>query len=108
LECCKATFAPAIKLRSLDVLQATVIGGGYIGLETAAGLAKNGLEVTIVFPEKHFMERLFTPEIAAFYEEYYAKKGVIIKSGNVATSFQGKDGHVRFERPPMLIWCWPG
>lgn len=75
-------------------MQATVIGGGYIGLETAAGLAKNGLEVTLVFPEKHFMERLFTEQIAAFYETYYKNKGIIIKSGNIAASFEGKDGHV--------------
>ncbi len=71
-----------------------MVGGGYIGLETAAGLAKNGLEVTLVFPEKHFMERLFTPEIASFYEKYYSDKGVINKPGNIAASFEGKDGHV--------------
>ena len=75
-------------------LQATVIGGGYIGMEVGAGLNKNGMDVTIVFPEKHLMERLFTPEIAQFYEKYYQDKGVTLKSGSLATEFKGKDGVV--------------
>ena len=53
-------------------------------------------QVTLVYPEKHFMERLFTPEIAAFYEKFYADKGVIIKEGNTVSALEGKDGHVGF------------
>lgn len=74
--------------------QALVVGGGYIGLETAAALVLNGLEVTIVFPESRFMERLFTPEIAAFYEGFYAAKGVKILKGDLVVGFQGTDGKV--------------
>jgi monodehydroascorbate reductase (NADH) len=74
--------------------KATVIGGGYIGLETAAALRLNGLDVTIVFPESRFMERLFTPEIADFYEKFYANKGIHIIKQDTATSFEGKDGKV--------------
>ena len=64
-------------------------------METAAGLNKNGLDVTLVFPEKHLMERLFTPEVAQFYEKYYTDKGITLKSGSLATEFEGKDGVVR-------------
>jgi monodehydroascorbate reductase (NADH) len=32
--------------------------------------------------------RLFTPEIAAFYETYYEKKGVNFIKGNVMASFE--------------------
>ena len=32
-------------------MQAVCIGGGYIGMECAAVLALNGLDVTMVFPE---------------------------------------------------------
>ncbi len=31
-------------------------------------------QVTLVFPEDRVMERLFTPEIAAFYEKFYEDK----------------------------------
>lgn len=63
-------------------------------METAAGLNKNGLDVTVVFPEKHLMERLFTPEIAQFYEKYYQDKGVTLKPGSLATEFKGENGVV--------------
>ena len=78
----------------LQNFQATVIGGGYIGLETAAALSLNGLDVTIVFPENRFMERLFTPEIADFYENFYANKGIHIIKQDTATSFEGENGKV--------------
>lgn len=49
--------------------QVVVVGGGYIGLEVAAGLSMHpGVSVAMVFPEPHLMARLFTPDIAAFYE----------------------------------------
>ncbi|KAH7415863.1 hypothetical protein KP509_14G063500 [Ceratopteris richardii] len=68
--------------------RAVVIGGGYIGMETAAALVANRVKVTMVFPEQHCMARLFTPEIAAFYEEYYKKRGVEFIKGTVMSSFE--------------------
>lgn len=70
--------------------KAVVVGGGYIGLECAAALQMNDLDVTIVFPEGRFMERLFTPEIADFYEKFYADKGIKIISKDTVTSFEGE------------------
>ncbi|KAK4782421.1 hypothetical protein SAY86_016523 [Trapa natans] len=66
---------------------AVVIGGGYIGMECAASLVINKINVTMVFPEVHCMPRLFTPKIAAYYEEYYMAKGVNFIKGNVLSSF---------------------
>eukprot|EP00208_Stichococcus_sp_RCC1054_P003758 CAMPEP_0206138822 /NCGR_PEP_ID=MMETSP1473-20131121/3713_1 /ASSEMBLY_ACC=CAM_ASM_001109 /TAXON_ID=1461547 /ORGANISM="Stichococcus sp, Strain RCC1054" /LENGTH=434 /DNA_ID=CAMNT_0053532349 /DNA_START=198 /DNA_END=1502 /DNA_ORIENTATION=+ len=71
-----------------------VVGGGYIGMEVASGLEKNGLDVTMVFPDPFFMPRLFTPEIAGFYEEYYANKGIKVIKGKSAKSFKGQNGKV--------------
>lgn len=64
-----------------------VVGGGYIGLELGAALRINNFEVSMVYPEPWCMPRLFTPEIAAFYEGYYAKKGITIIKGTVAVGF---------------------
>jgi monodehydroascorbate reductase (NADH) len=35
--------------------------------------------------------RLFTPEIARFYEDYYTKKGIQFRKGNVLSSFECDD-----------------
>ncbi|VAI00678.1 unnamed protein product [Triticum turgidum subsp. durum] len=47
----------------------------------------NDLDVTMVFPEPWCMPRLFTAEIAAFYESYYTNKGVKILKGTIAVGF---------------------
>ena len=36
--------------------------------------------------------RLFTPEIATFYEEFLTSKGITFIKGDTAASFEGKDG----------------
>lgn len=58
----------------------------------------NGLETTLVFPEDRFMARLFTPEIANFYEKFYADKGIHIIKEDVVTAFEG-DGQVCCPKP---------
>jgi monodehydroascorbate reductase (NADH) len=74
---------------------AVVVGGGYIGLECTAALVVNGVRVTMVFPEPHVMARLFTPEIAAYYERAYAEKGVAFIKGTVVDSFADEHGSGR-------------
>nr|ABK24288.1 unknown [Picea sitchensis] len=66
---------------------AVIVGGGYIGLELAAVLRINKYKVKMVYPEPWCMPRLFTADIAAFYEGYYRGKGVEIIKGTVATGF---------------------
>ncbi|KAF5799682.1 putative monodehydroascorbate reductase (NADH) [Helianthus annuus] len=87
--------------RLADVMQtstggnAVVIGGGYIGMEVAASLVINKINVSMVFPEPHCMGRLFTPKIASYYEEFYKAKGVNFVKGTVLSSFVfDEDGKV--------------
>ncbi|KAH7553393.1 hypothetical protein ACOSQ2_030216 [Xanthoceras sorbifolium] len=67
--------------------KAVIVGGGYIGLELSAALRMNDIDVSMVYPEPWCMPRLFTAGIAAFYEGYYANKGVKIIKGTVAVGF---------------------
>lgn len=71
--------------------KALCIGGGYIGMECAAALQMNGLEITMVFPEEWLFSRLFTAEIASFYEKIYADKGIKMIKGAICTSLEGDD-----------------
>ncbi|KZV27938.1 monodehydroascorbate reductase [Dorcoceras hygrometricum] len=75
--------------------KAVIVGGGYIGLELSAALRINDIDVTMVYPEPWCMPRLFTSGIAAFYEGFYANKGVQIIKGTVAAGFSAnEDGEV--------------
>ncbi|OVA05963.1 FAD-dependent pyridine nucleotide-disulfide oxidoreductase [Macleaya cordata] len=67
--------------------KAVIVGGGYIGLELGAVMKMNNFDVTMVYPEPWCMPRLFTSGIAAFYEGYYANKGIKIVKGTVAVGF---------------------
>lgn len=64
-------------------------------MEVASGLNKNGLDVTMVFPEPWMMPRLFTAEIASFYEDFLSGKGIKLLKGNTAKGFKGENGKVR-------------
>ncbi|KAJ9564134.1 hypothetical protein OSB04_000100 [Centaurea solstitialis] len=66
---------------------AIVIGGGYIGMECAASLVINKINVSMVFPGSYCMGRLFTPKIASYYEDVYKSKGVNFIKGTSLTSF---------------------
>ena len=44
--------------------------------------------------------RLFTPEIATYYEEFLTSKGITFIKGDTASSFVGKDGKARRSGTP--------
>ncbi|KAG9141218.1 hypothetical protein Leryth_001702 [Lithospermum erythrorhizon] len=76
--------------------KAVVVGGGYIGLELSAALKINNYDVSMVYPEPWCMPRLFTADIASFYEGYYANKGIGIIKGTVAVGFESNgNGEVK-------------
>jgi len=55
-----------------------VIGGGYIGLETAASLIKLGASVTVLEREERILARVTAPEMSAFFQNLHAENGVDI------------------------------
>ncbi|XP_028774774.1 monodehydroascorbate reductase, chloroplastic/mitochondrial [Neltuma alba] len=72
-----------------------IVGGGYIGMEVAAAAVGWQLDTTIIFPEDHFLQRLFTPSLARRYEELYQKNGVkILKGASIKNLEADSNGHV--------------
>ena len=53
-----------------------VIGGGFIGSEIAAGLAVNGVKVTMIFPESGIGARNYPAGLSDFIGGYYREKGI--------------------------------
>ncbi|XP_023759354.1 monodehydroascorbate reductase 4, peroxisomal [Lactuca sativa] len=97
--CYLRDLADATKL--VNVMQkcrngnAIVIGGGYIGMECAASLVINKINVSMVFPGPYCMSRLFTPKIASYYEDFYKSKGVnFIKGTSVSSLVFNSEGKI--------------
>jgi 3-phenylpropionate/trans-cinnamate dioxygenase ferredoxin reductase subunit len=58
-----------------------VIGGGFIGSEIAAALARTGCSVTMVFPEPGIGWRIFPAELSVALNDYYRNRGVKLFPG---------------------------
>ncbi|MGM8362036.1 NAD(P)/FAD-dependent oxidoreductase [Flavobacterium sp. ARAG 55.4] len=62
-----------------------VIGGGYIGLETAASLKKLGAEVVVLERESRILARVTAPEMSTFFHDLHHNHGVeVLTNKNVA------------------------
>ncbi|WP_370980917.1 NAD(P)/FAD-dependent oxidoreductase [Agaribacterium sp. ZY112] len=67
-----------------------VIGGGYIGLETAASLKKLGGDVSVLEREERILQRVTAPHMSAFFQDLHANNGVnVFTSKNVSAIEQG-------------------
>ncbi|SET37503.1 NAD(P)/FAD-dependent oxidoreductase [Thalassotalea agarivorans] len=53
-----------------------VIGGGYIGLETAASLKKMGAQVTVLEREERALARVTSSQMSAFFTQLHQKHDV--------------------------------
>ncbi len=69
--------------------RAVIIGGGYIGLETAASLRALGLEVTVLEATERVLERVTAPEVSAFFDRVHRGEGVSIRTGTLVEALSG-------------------
>ena len=81
----------AIKNKAKSAQTALIIGGGYIGLETAASLRKQGLEVTILEAMPRILQRVTAPELSAFYKRIHEEEGVSILENVTASKIANSD-----------------
>lgn len=69
----------------------TVIGGGFIGLETAAALAGMGKSVTVLEAAPRVLARVAAPETSARVQAMLADLGVTVRTGFMAQGYP-RDG----------------
>mgnify|MGYP001794285520 CR=1 FL=1 len=67
-----------------------IVGGGYIGLEAAAGAAARGLRVTLIEREKRILARGAAAESAAYFRDLHQRHGVEIQEGTGLTRLTGQ------------------
>ena len=72
---------------------AVIIGGGYIGLETAASLSKLGVKVTVLETESRLLKRVASPQVSEFYQRLHTEEGIDIRLNTQAAELTG-DGNV--------------
>ena len=75
------------------VRRAVVVGGGFIGLETAENLVHLGFEVTLIQKPDHVLSPL-DPEIACLVQEHVKRHGVQVAANDGVVGFKQLDGGV--------------
>ena len=71
-----------------------VVGGGYIGLEAAAALAKRGLPVVVFEAQSRLLARVAGVALSAFYAAEHRAHGVEIRTDAVVDCLEGANGTV--------------
>ena len=73
-----------------DVADVVIIGGGYIGLEAAAVLAKMGKKVTVLEAMDRVLARVASEPLSRFYEAEHRAHGVDMRLGVEVTAIEGE------------------
>ena len=73
------------------VRRAVVVGGGFIGLETAENLIHAGFDVTLIQKPDHVLTPL-DPEIAVLVQDHIIRHGVQVAANDGVVGFKQLDG----------------
>ncbi len=69
--------------------QAVIIGSGFIGMETAAALTQQGLQVTVVSPNSVPFQKILGEQIGKIFQQVHEENGVSFKFNTKAVRFEG-------------------
>ena len=79
----------ALKGELGDAQRIVIVGGGYIGLEAAAVLAKLGKTVTVLEAMDRVLARVAGPALSHFYEAEHRGHGVTIHTNVMVSAISG-------------------
>ncbi|MEG0562000.1 MAG: FAD-dependent oxidoreductase [Cetobacterium sp.] len=80
----------SIKKYSVGKKKAVVIGGGVLGLESACGLEKLGLEVSVIEMMQRILPRQLDGEGSEIFEDCITKSGIKLYKNSKVEKFEGK------------------
>ncbi len=94
-----AAIAAAIRRCASEQRPVVVIGGGFIGLEVAAGARKLGAAVTVLEGLPRLMSRVTAPIVSEAFEQLHRSHGVQFVFDAQVTELRGtREGHVAMVR----------
>ncbi|MCI0653196.1 MAG: FAD-dependent oxidoreductase [Methylococcaceae bacterium] len=70
---------------------AVIVGASFIAMELAAACATRGIETTLIAKEQQLYDRLQSPEVSAFFTDYYQTRGIRIVFGETIKAFSGRE-----------------
>lgn len=79
----------AIRAALPSVARVLIVGGGYIGLEAAAVLVKQGHAVTLVEAQARLLARVAGPPVSDFFLAEHRRAGVDIRLGTGIAAIEG-------------------
>ena len=84
----------AIRRCAAEGQRVVVVGGGFIGLEVAAGARKLGAEVTVLEGLPRLMSRVTAPVVSEAFARLHEAHGVQLVFGAQVTEIVGHEGRV--------------
>ncbi len=84
----------AIREQLDAVTEVAIVGGGFIGLETAAVLSAMGKHVRVIEMQPRLLPRVVAPVVSDFFEALHRSRGVEIETDACVSSVVEKDGAV--------------
>lgn len=87
-------IAAALPGQDRSAFRVLVVGGGFVGLETAAGLRGLGLAVTVVEPETRLLAHALHPVLSDWIADLHHRGGTDVRLGRRVVGFGGTGGRV--------------
>ena len=84
--------AEALKSRWAEASDVVVVGGGFIGLEVAAGARKAGKTVTVLEAADRLIARAVSPVTSEFYRAAHERRGTKVVLDAKISRFVGANG----------------
>ncbi len=86
-----AADAIAISKDATPGSRAVIIGGGFIGIESAASLSQRGVTVTVIEALPHIWARFCDETLAGFFQGHCADQGISFLTSEMAAEIKGDD-----------------
>jgi len=84
----------SLKTKLPQVGKAAIIGGGYIGLETAAVLSQQGIQVSVLEMEERLLKRVSSQQMSDYFYALHKAAGVSVHCNTAVDSIAEEAGGI--------------